>query len=39
MDIGIFFIILQTDEGESLILPNNIFIQKSIRKRKEGATN
>ncbi|MEM6299042.1 MAG: mechanosensitive ion channel domain-containing protein [Bacteroidota bacterium] len=36
VDIGIFFITLRTDEGESLTLPNNIFIQKSIRKRNEG---
>lgn len=30
--IGLFFITIQTDEEEEMTLPNNIFIQKSIKK-------
>lgn len=30
--IGLFFITLQTKESEQIVLPNNIFIQKSIQK-------
>lgn len=31
-NIGIFFITLMTENGEEITLPNNIFIQKSIKK-------
>ena len=30
-DIGLFFVILKTDAGEKISLPNNVFIQKMIR--------
>jgi small-conductance mechanosensitive channel len=39
INIGIFFITLQTEEGEELTLPNNIFIQKSIKRKNETITN
>lgn len=32
-DIGLFFIILKTQDGEELTLPNNVFLQKMIRKK------
>lgn len=32
-DIGLFFIKLKTDNGEEIILPNNVFLQKMIRKK------
>ena len=32
-DIGLFFIIIKTTEGEEISLPNNIFMQKMIKKR------
>lgn len=32
-NIGVFFITLQTAEGEELTLPNNVFIQKIILKK------
>ncbi len=32
-DIGFFFIRLKTVEGEEVILPNNIFMQKMIKKK------
>lgn len=32
-DVGFFFIRLKTMEGEEIILPNNIFMQKMIKKR------
>jgi small-conductance mechanosensitive channel len=31
-NIGLFFVTLMTQESEEITLPNNIFIQKSIRK-------
>ncbi|MBP2831622.1 mechanosensitive ion channel [Aquimarina sp. U1-2] len=36
--IGLFFITLQTAEEEEITIPNNIFIQKSIRKRNDSST-
>jgi small-conductance mechanosensitive channel len=33
--IGLFFVTLQTNESEEITLPNNIFIQKSIKKLAE----
>lgn len=40
VNIGIFFVTLLTTEGEELTLPNNIFIQKIIKKKKqENLTN
>ncbi|QCX40578.1 mechanosensitive ion channel family protein [Aureibaculum algae] len=32
-DIGLFFIKLKTKEGEEVLLPNNIFLQKMIKKK------
>ena len=32
-DIGLFFITLKTKEGEQVSLPNNVFIQKMIKKK------
>lgn len=32
-DVGFFFIRLKNMEGEEIILPNNIFMQKMIKKR------
>tara|TARA_R110002050_G_scaffold78910_1_gene168720 strand:- start:10688 stop:11179 length:492 start_codon:yes stop_codon:yes gene_type:complete len=32
MDIGLFFVILKTAEGQEITLPNNIFIQKMVKK-------
>lgn len=32
-DIGIFFIILKTKEGEQITMPSNVFIQKMIKKK------
>lgn len=34
-DVGFFFIRLKTAEGEEVILPNNIFMQKMIKKRTQ----
>ncbi|MEM9051205.1 MAG: mechanosensitive ion channel domain-containing protein [Bacteroidota bacterium] len=31
-DIGVIFILLETDTGEEITLPNNIYIQKTIKK-------
>ena len=31
-DIGVIFILLETDMGEEITLPNNIYIQKTIKK-------
>ncbi|MBC3757585.1 mechanosensitive ion channel [Hyunsoonleella sp. SJ7] len=36
IEIGLFFITLETKEKEILTLPNNIFIQKSIKKMGKG---
>lgn len=35
INIGLFFITLQTANGEEITLPNNIFIAKSIKKLKD----
>jgi len=32
-DIGLFFVILKTKDGELVSFPNNIFIQKMIKKK------
>ncbi|MBJ2176260.1 mechanosensitive ion channel family protein [Aureibaculum sp. A20] len=32
-DIGLFFIKLKTKEGEEVLLPNNVFLQKMIKKK------
>lgn len=32
-DIGVFFVILKTKEGEKITLPSNVFIQKMIKKK------
>ncbi len=34
LNIGLFFASLQTADGEELTLPNNVFIQKLIKKKK-----
>lgn len=32
-DIGVFFVILKTVEGEKITIPSNIFIQKMIKRK------
>ncbi len=32
-DIGLFFIKLKTDKGEEVLMPNNIFLQKMVKKK------
>ena len=32
-DIGVFFVILKTKEGEQITIPSNVFIQKMIKKK------
>lgn len=32
-DIGTFFVILKTEEGEKITLPSNVFIQKVIKRK------
>jgi len=32
-DIGVFFIILKTKEGEQITIPSNVFIQKMIKQK------
>lgn len=32
-DIGLFFLIIKTTEGELVSIPNNVFIQKMIKKK------
>lgn len=34
-DIGLFFIVLKTPEGEVINIPNNVFSQKMIRKHPQ----
>jgi len=34
-NIGLFFVTLKTTEDEEITLPNNIFIQKIIKKQKD----
>jgi small-conductance mechanosensitive channel len=34
-DIGLFFVMLKTADNEEITLPNNIFIQKMIKKKIE----
>ncbi|GLR15599.1 mechanosensitive ion channel domain-containing protein [Portibacter lacus] len=31
-DISLFFVILKTKEGEQITIPNNVFVQKMIKK-------
>ncbi len=33
-DIGLFFVILKTKEAEKVSIPNNVFIQKMIKQKK-----
>lgn len=33
-DIGLFFIKLKTPDDEEILIPNNIFIQKMVKKQK-----
>lgn len=35
-DIGLFFVRLKTKHGEEVSLPNNIFLQKMIKKKMKG---
>lgn len=39
VNIGIFFVTLETVAGEVLTLPNNIFIQKSIQRKSDNSPN
>jgi len=34
-DIGIFFLIIKTTEGDQITLPNNVFMQKMIKKKAD----
>lgn len=34
-DIGLFFVILKTKESEEISIPNNVFIQKMIKKKNQ----
>lgn len=34
-DIGLFFVTLKTKENEEITLPNNVFIQKLIKKKNQ----
>lgn len=36
-DIGLFFVILKTKEGEVISIPSNVFIQKMIKKKPKTA--
>lgn len=38
-DIGLFFIKLKTKDGEEVSLPNNIFMQKMIKKKNKKRIN
>ena len=35
-DIGLFFVRLKTKQGEEVSLPNNVFLQKMIKKKIKG---
>jgi small-conductance mechanosensitive channel len=35
-DIGLFFVIIKTQNGEKVSVPNNVFIQKMIRHKSQG---
>lgn len=35
-DIGLFFVILKTKEGEQITVPSNVFVQKMIKKKING---
>ncbi|MEX2588603.1 MAG: mechanosensitive ion channel domain-containing protein, partial [Chitinophagales bacterium] len=32
-DIGLFFVKLKTKQGEEVLMPNNIFLQKMIKRK------
>lgn len=34
-DIGLFFIKLKTEEDEEILIPNNTFLQKMVKKKKK----
>ena len=34
-DIGLFFVILKTKDGEVISIPSNVFIQKMIKKKQQ----
>ncbi len=36
-DIGLFFITLKTHQNEEITLPNNVFLQKMVKKRNDPA--
>lgn len=35
--VGLFFVTMRTEDGHEITLPNNIFIQKMIRKKEENS--
>ncbi|MFM1874494.1 MAG: hypothetical protein RL266_231 [Bacteroidota bacterium] len=35
-DIGIFFLIIKTDEGDQITLPSNVFMQKMVKKKSHS---
>jgi small-conductance mechanosensitive channel len=34
-DIGIFFVVIKTDEGEKITIASNVFIQKMVKQRNK----
>jgi small-conductance mechanosensitive channel len=38
-DIGLFFVILKTTEGEEITIPSNVFMQKTIKKMPVRKSN
>lgn len=34
-DIGLFFVVLKTKEGEQITVPSNVFVQKMIKKKND----
>lgn len=37
-DIGLFFVILKTEEDEKVSIPNNVFVQKMIKQKTSTGT-
>jgi small-conductance mechanosensitive channel len=36
-DVGIFFVIIKTDEGDKVTIPSNVFIQKMIKRSENNS--
>lgn len=37
-DIGLFFVILKTEDGEQIAIPSNLFVQKMIKRKNPEIT-